>query len=135
MNVDADMISPFDHPYTVPPTLPLKRPHMRALDVGPPRPLRTDDQLQPPLRAGAQIEMILQQRPDQLAAVLFQARLQLRVLKPARLLARQPVNAKNCSAAPENASNPPSDERAPWSTAERCCAPRDGVGGGSFTDA
>src|SRR5450755_4282587 len=33
--------------------------------------------------------MILQQRPDQLAAVRFRARLQLRVLKPARLLARR----------------------------------------------
>ena len=38
--------------------------------------------------------MILQQRPDQLAAVLFQTRLQLRVLKPARLLARQPAGQR-----------------------------------------
>lgn len=38
--------------------------------------------------------MILQQRPDQLAAVRFQTRLQLRVLKPARLLARQPAGQR-----------------------------------------
>ena len=67
---------------------------VRALDVRSPRPLCTDHQLQPPLRVAAQIEMILQQRPDQLATARFKTRFQLRVLKPVRLLARQPTGQR-----------------------------------------
>jgi hypothetical protein len=72
----------------------LKRPLMATLNVGPARPVATDHQLQAGLAGGAQIEMILKQRAEQLPAVLLQTRLQLSVLKPPRLLARQPAGQR-----------------------------------------
>ncbi len=67
---------------------------MRTLNVRTARPVNADHQLKPPLRTGTQIEMILQQSPDQLTAVLLQARFQLPVLKPTRLLAGQPARQR-----------------------------------------
>ena len=81
--------------------------------------------------------MILQQRPDQLAAVRFQTRLQLRVLKPGACSPHtQPANAQTSSPERENPSGAPGPLNTPSPPgAARRSAPCDGVNGSSLTGA
>jgi hypothetical protein len=65
-------------------------PPVPALDVAPTHPIGAHHPVKPPLADRAQIEVILQHHPDQLATILPKTRLQLGVLKAPRLLTRNP---------------------------------------------